>query len=142
MTNLLLFFSTFRFSQMCHSDHPNPGTRDSLRIAGLRGIHGVVRKSVNEDLADNIWEAKHMNLIIPSLLFNLEASGSGFDGVHHGRVTPELGDLDSNGADGEESAGAMADKILREVVNSATSISIKVSRRWASLSLQSSASTF
>ena len=73
---LLIIFCSYdffiaRFSQMCHSDNSSPGVRDSLRIAGLRGIHGVVRKSVNEDLADNIWESKHMNLIIPSLLFNL-----------------------------------------------------------------------
>ena len=77
-----------------------------------------------QDWADNIWETKHMNLIIPSLLFNLE---TGKGPLMEGRVTPELGDLDSNGADQEESAWAMADKILREVVNSATSISIKVS---------------
>jgi len=111
-----------RFSQMSHSNHPNPEIRDTLRIAGLRGIHGVVRKSVNEDLAENIWESKHMNLIIPSLLFNLE---TGRGPLMEGRVTPDLGDLDSNGGDQDESAWAMADKILREVVNSATSISIK-----------------
>ena len=64
-----------------------------------------------------------MNLIIPSLLFNLE---TGRGPLMEGRVTPDLGDLDSNGGDQDESAWSMADKILREVVNSATSISIKV----------------
>ena len=52
--------------------------------------------------------------------------GGGVGLMDPGRVTPDMGDLDSNGADNEDSAGALADKILREIVNAATSISIKV----------------
>jgi hypothetical protein len=32
----------------------------------------VVRKIVNEDLAENIWHSQHMDKIIPSLLYNIQ----------------------------------------------------------------------
>ncbi|KAK7501482.1 hypothetical protein BaRGS_00007286 [Batillaria attramentaria] len=46
----------------------------SLRIrrAGLRGLQGVVRKTVSDDLQVNIWEAVHMEKIVPSLLYNMQ----------------------------------------------------------------------
>ena len=114
-----------RFSQMCHSDadgldDQGKPLRERLRIAGLQGISGVIRKSVNEDLAENIWESKHMEKILPSLLFNLEETPNNGMG---GRMTPDLGDLDSNGA--ENTASQLADQILRELVQAATSMSIK-----------------
>uniref|UniRef100_A0A9J8BGF0 EFR3 homolog Bb (S. cerevisiae) n=2 Tax=Cyprinus carpio carpio TaxID=630221 RepID=A0A9J8BGF0_CYPCA len=39
-------------------------------------IHGVVRKTVNDELQANIWDPQHMDKIVPSLLFNLQ-SGEG-----------------------------------------------------------------
>ena len=88
---------------------------ERLRIAGLNGIWGVIRKTVNEDLAENIWDAKHMEKIVPSLLFNLDPKTT----ASSGRMAPDLGDL------GEASAGQLADEILRELVKAASSISIK-----------------
>ena len=38
----------------------------------LQGLGGVVRKIVNEDLAENIWHPQHMDKIIPSLLYNIQ----------------------------------------------------------------------
>ena len=111
-----------RFSQMCHSNsegfdmHGKP-IKERIRISGLQGISGVIRKSVNEDLAENIWEAKHMDKIVPSLLFNME------DTSNMGRITPDLGNLDNN--ESENTASHLADQILRELVQVATSISIK-----------------
>jgi hypothetical protein len=35
-------------------------------------LGGVVRKIVNEDLAENIWHSQHMDKIIPSLLYNIQ----------------------------------------------------------------------
>ncbi len=32
----------------------------------------MVRKIVNEDLAENIWHSQHMDKIIPSLLYNIQ----------------------------------------------------------------------
>ncbi len=43
-----------------------------LRVAGLRGLQGVVRKTVSDDLQTNIWEHTHMDKIVPSLLFNMQ----------------------------------------------------------------------
>ena len=42
-----------------------------IRNAGLRGLQGVVRKTVSDDLQVNIWEAIHMDKIVPSLLYNM-----------------------------------------------------------------------
>lgn len=33
---------------------------------------GVVRKTVSDDLVENIWEPVHMDKIIPSLLYNMQ----------------------------------------------------------------------
>lgn len=55
---------------MCHSDSQD--LRDSLRLAGIKGLQGVIRKTVSDDLVENIWEAQHMEKIVPSLLFNMQ----------------------------------------------------------------------
>ena len=44
-----------------------------MRLSGLQGLSGVIRKTVNEDLAENIWDARHMEKIVPSLLYNIDA---------------------------------------------------------------------
>lgn len=43
-----------------------------IRIAGIRGIQGVVRKTVNDELRATIWEPQHMDKIVPSLLYNMQ----------------------------------------------------------------------
>lgn len=43
-----------------------------IRMAGIRGLQGVVRKTVNDELQANIWDPQHMDKIVPSLLFNLQ----------------------------------------------------------------------
>jgi len=35
-------------------------------------LKGVVRKTVSDELVENIWDSSHMEKIIPSLLFNME----------------------------------------------------------------------
>uniref|UniRef100_A0A8C2DPR0 EFR3 homolog Ba (S. cerevisiae) n=1 Tax=Cyprinus carpio TaxID=7962 RepID=A0A8C2DPR0_CYPCA len=50
-------------SRQCHSP---------IRMAGIRGLQGVVRKTVNDELQANIWDPQHMDKIVPSLLFNLQ----------------------------------------------------------------------
>lgn len=42
-------------------------------MAGIRGLQGVVRKTVNDELQANIWDPQHMDKIVPSLLFNLQS---------------------------------------------------------------------
>ncbi|NWW75405.1 EFR3B protein, partial [Climacteris rufus] len=65
-------FFVSRFSEMCHSSHGDPDVRNQIRMAGIRGLQGVVRKTVNDELQANIWDPQHMDKIVPSLLFNLQ----------------------------------------------------------------------
>lgn len=41
-------------------------------MAGIRGLQGVVRKTVNDELQAIIWEPQHMDKLIPSMLFNMQ----------------------------------------------------------------------
>ena len=119
-----------KFSEMCHKkDDSNCSAAcvQQIRISGLQGLLGVIRKTVNEDLAENIWEPEHMDKIIPSLLFNLESPNNedrNIDDVDRGRYTPDLGaHLDGN-AHNNLTASQQADQILRELVQSASYSSI------------------
>ncbi|KAM6954536.1 protein EFR3 homolog B-like [Aplochiton taeniatus] len=69
-------FFVSRFSEMCHSSFEDPDVRTKIRMAGIKGLQGVVRKTVNDELQANIWDPQHMDKIVPSLLFNLQ-SGEG-----------------------------------------------------------------
>uniref|UniRef100_A0A7N8XEN2 EFR3 homolog B n=1 Tax=Mastacembelus armatus TaxID=205130 RepID=A0A7N8XEN2_9TELE len=64
-------FFVSRFSEMCHSNFEDPDIRTKIRMAGIKGLQGVVRKTVNDELQANIWDPQHMDKIVPSLLFNL-----------------------------------------------------------------------
>lgn len=57
---------------MCHGNNDNIELRDSIRMAGIRGLQGVIRKTVSDDLVENIWDRQHMEKIVPSLLFNMQ----------------------------------------------------------------------
>lgn len=65
-------FFISKFSSMCHGTHENIEIRDSIRVAGIRGLQGVIRKTVSDDLVENIWDKHHMEKIVPSLLFNMK----------------------------------------------------------------------
>ncbi|XP_075454742.1 protein EFR3 homolog B isoform X3 [Ascaphus truei] len=57
---------------MCHSSYDELEIRTKIRMAGIKGLQGVVRKTVNDELQANIWEPQHMDKIVPSLLYNLQ----------------------------------------------------------------------
>ncbi|XP_067628751.1 protein EFR3 homolog cmp44E isoform X2 [Eurosta solidaginis] len=65
-------FFISKFSAMCHGNHDNIELRDSIRLAGIKGLQGVIRKTVSDDLVENIWDKVHMEKIVPSLLFNMQ----------------------------------------------------------------------
>lgn len=65
-------FLVSKFSSLCHSSHQDPVTRKQLRIAGIRGLQGVVRKTDWNDLGENIWRPGHMEKLVPSLLYNMQ----------------------------------------------------------------------
>uniref|UniRef100_A0AAQ4PEQ0 EFR3 homolog B n=1 Tax=Gasterosteus aculeatus aculeatus TaxID=481459 RepID=A0AAQ4PEQ0_GASAC len=77
-------FFVSRFSEMCHSSFEDPDVRTKIRMAGIKGLQGVVRKTVNDELQANIWDPQHMDKIVPSLLFNLQSGdtkgGGGSEG--------------------------------------------------------------
>ncbi|XP_056149908.1 protein EFR3 homolog A [Lampris incognitus] len=65
-------FFVSQFSAMCHSTHEDLDTRTRIRVAGIKGLQGVVRKTVNDELQAIIWEPQHMDKLIPSMLFNMQ----------------------------------------------------------------------
>ncbi|KJH49184.1 hypothetical protein DICVIV_04685 [Dictyocaulus viviparus] len=104
-------FFISKFSQMCHATYGDDSRK--IRCAGLKGLRGVVWKSVTDDLHPNIWEKQHMDKIVPSILFNLQEpdqsddlpkSSTLFDG-------PFIEDPSR-----EEGPRALSDRCLRELM--------------------------
>ncbi|XP_069786709.1 protein EFR3 homolog B-like isoform X3 [Narcine bancroftii] len=108
-------FFVSRFSEMCHSGHDDVTDRTKIRMSGIKGLQGVVRKTINDELQVNIWEPQHMDKIVPSLLFNLQ----------------QVEDADSRSpsplqaAEKEESPAALAEGCLRELLGRAAYGNIK-----------------
>uniref|UniRef100_A0A671FSK7 EFR3 homolog A n=1 Tax=Rhinolophus ferrumequinum TaxID=59479 RepID=A0A671FSK7_RHIFE len=104
-------FFVSRFSAMCHSCHSDPEIRTEIRIAGIRGIQGVVRKTVNDELRATIWEPQHMDKIVPSLLFNMQKTEE---------VDSRIGPPSSPSTDKEENPAVLAENCFRELLGRAT----------------------
>ncbi|EPY77820.1 protein EFR3 A isoform 2-like protein [Camelus ferus] len=86
--------------------------RSGIRIAGIRGIQGVVRKTVNDELRATIWEPQHMDKIVPSLLFNMQKTEE---------VDSRIGPPPSPSAtDKEENPAVLAENCFRELLGRAT----------------------
>lgn len=65
-------FFISKFSSLCHSGVKELDVRCKLRVAGLRGLRGVIRKTVSDNLQVDIWSEQHMDKIVPSLIYNLQ----------------------------------------------------------------------
>ncbi|RWS23938.1 protein EFR3 B-like protein, partial [Leptotrombidium deliense] len=65
-------FFVSKFSSLCHNSSNDMKTRKMLRLAGLNGLKGVIRKTVSDDLQVDIWDEIHMGKIIPSLIYNMQ----------------------------------------------------------------------
>ncbi|XP_075878353.1 protein EFR3 homolog A isoform X1 [Nelusetta ayraudi] len=105
-------FFVSQFSAMCHSTHEDSETRTRIRVAGIRGLQGVVRKTVNDELQAIIWEPQHMDKLIPSMLFNMQ-DAEDLDRAGH-PSTPSV-----VGQDGEENPAALAESCFRELLGRA-----------------------
>ncbi|XP_044306352.1 protein EFR3 homolog A isoform X2 [Varanus komodoensis] len=105
-------FFVSQFSAMCHSYHEDPKVQTEIRIAGIRGIQGVVRKTVNDELQATIWEPQHMDKIVPSLLFNMHK----IDDVDSRSCTPSS----PSGGEKEENPSVLAENCFRELLGRAT----------------------
>ncbi|KAK5920122.1 hypothetical protein CgunFtcFv8_023962 [Champsocephalus gunnari] len=104
-------FFVSQFSAMCHSTHEDTETRTRIRIAGIKGLQGVVRKTVNDELQAIIWEPQHMDKLIPSMLFNMQDSDDLDRAGHPGPP--------SAGQEGEENPSALAESCFRELLGRA-----------------------
>lgn len=65
-------FFVSKFASMSHNGDSDTSKRRQLRMAGLNGLKGVIRKTVSDDLQANIWDETHMDKIVPSLLYNMQ----------------------------------------------------------------------
>ena len=63
-------FFVSKFSSMCWNNVKNDTNR-AVRQAGLRGLQGVILKTVSDDLQVNIWEEVTIQKIMRALLFNI-----------------------------------------------------------------------
>lgn len=90
---------------MCHGIHDDLEMQKNMRFAGIKGLQGVIRKTVSDDLVENIWEKQHMEKIVPSLLFNMQSGPL---------MTTEE---DINPA---STPSALAESVLRELVSRAS----------------------
>ncbi|XP_072567262.1 protein EFR3 homolog A isoform X2 [Paramormyrops kingsleyae] len=103
-------FFVSQFSAMCHSTHEDIETRTRIRVAGIRGLQGVVRKTVNDELQAIIWEPQHMDKLIPSMLFNMQEADE-FDRTGH-PSSPA-------GTEREENPAVLAESCFRELLGRA-----------------------
>lgn len=72
-------FFVSKFASMSHNSDRDLDKRRQLRMAGLNGLKGVIRKTVSDDLQANIWDETHMDKIVPSLLYNMQSQIDGAD---------------------------------------------------------------
>lgn len=105
-------FFVSQFSAMCHSTHDDPEIRTRIRVAGIKGLQGVVRKTVNDELQAIIWEPQHMDKLIPSMLFNMQDAEDLDRGGHPS--SPSV-----PGQDGDENPAALAESCFRELLGRA-----------------------
>ncbi|KAJ8337290.1 hypothetical protein SKAU_G00385100 [Synaphobranchus kaupii] len=103
-------FFVSQFSAMCHSTHDDLATRTRIRVAGIKGLQGVVRKTVNDELQAIIWEPQHMDKLIPSMLFNMQEAED-FDRTGQ-PSTP-------SGRERDENPTALAESCFRELLGRA-----------------------
>nr|XP_013802294.1 PREDICTED: protein EFR3 homolog B [Apteryx mantelli mantelli] len=107
-------FFVSRFSEMCHSSHDDPDVRTKIRMSGIKGLQGVVRKTVNDELQANIWDPQHMDKIVPSLLFNLQHAEEAESS--HLVIQQLLGHLDANSKSAATVRAGIVE-VLSEVFN-------------------------
>lgn len=77
----------------------------NIRISGIKGLQGVLRKTLQEKQRDDLLN-QHSKIIIPALLFNLQEN------------IEDLGQSDAE--DDDDSPRGMADQVLRELLSRVT----------------------
>ena len=108
-------FFVSKFSAMCWFSTGNEEDCFKIRLAGLKGLQGVVRKTVSDDLQANIMDDSHMSKIIPSLLFVMEGSSK----------EKLSSNQEMQSTNTEEDPASLAESCLRELINRASYGNIK-----------------
>ena len=101
-------FFVSKFSEMCYRDGVNTEESRKIKMAGLKGLQGIFRKTVSDDLQVNIWDKTFMQKIIPSLLHVLE----------HGDWPADC--VNEESLNSEDEPCSFAEAILRELVSQAS----------------------
>ena len=101
-------FFVSKFSEMCYRDGASTEENKAIKMAGLRGLQGIFRKTVSDDLQVNIWDKAFMGKIIPSLLHVLEHGDWSIDSAHEESLNSE------------DEPCSFAEAILREIVSQAS----------------------
>ncbi|XP_014242246.1 protein EFR3 homolog cmp44E isoform X2 [Cimex lectularius] len=111
-------FFVSKFSSMCHNANNNAEVRRQIRLAGIKGLQGVIRKTVADDLVENIWEPTHMDKILPSLLFNMQDNNY----LSRRPKTTRYYQQDSATTEAEDSTdpASVADACIRELIGRAS----------------------
>ena len=75
------------FCGYCYDDSKSTIERKEMRICGIQGIQGVLRKMIKNQLTDKLL-INHSELVIPSLLYNMQEGG---EDIVSGNNTPSPG---------------------------------------------------
>lgn len=120
-------FFVSKFASMSHNNDPDMDKRRQLRMAGLSGLKGIIRKTVSDDLRAHILYEIQMDKIVPSLLFNMQSqdilpnSSSAASGSHR-NIASIIAETPLTGPTfGDTSAPAMVgEDCLKELIRRAT----------------------
>ncbi|KAK4474488.1 hypothetical protein MN116_001638 [Schistosoma mekongi] len=96
------------FAAMAHASLPNPKDRNAVRVAGIQGIQGVVRKLVSDQLILEVHES-NMDKIVPALLFNM----------------CDKSEIDSNSNESQTDPSQEAVYVFEDIVRQASYTNIK-----------------
>eukprot|EP00795_Rhopilema_esculentum_P007685 gene7685-13508_t len=108
-------FFVSKFSEMCWSSHQNEAIRKSLKASGIKGLQGVVRKTVKDELQVNIWDDIHMCKIIPSLMYNIDVKAG-----RQRKLTGSVEALSNSRDECQHDPEYLAESCLREIFSRAT----------------------
>lgn len=107
-------FFVSKFSEMCHSNLKNAQEQKVMQSHGVRGIHGVIRKTVTDELQVNIWQAQHMEKIIPSLLYVMMQEQA------HDETPARRESFAARSRGTDDNLGVSAEECLRELLSRAS----------------------
>lgn len=99
------------FCSLCQTESKKSEDTDQIRSCGIKGLQGVLRKSMEQKQRDELVK-KYADIIIPALLFNLQ------DNIESDNRSSESID--------DESPRGLSDQVLRDLLSRITMDQIKL----------------